>query len=104
MSYIHFQVRVGDAEYVTSQLFFHDELNAEICGTHPDYADHGLPDTTNDTDTVIAADSADDYILETAKQADGALLAWKTLIIRSSLSDALCDAPGGGGMMGPPRG
>ena len=36
-----------------------------------------------------------DVTLETARMDDGALLAWKTLIIRSDLADELCGTPAG---------
>ncbi|MRG94363.1 protocatechuate 3,4-dioxygenase, partial [Polyangium spumosum] len=103
--HIHFTVRVGGMEYVTSQLFFPDELADEIIATQPIYKDRGARDTTNENDSVISAEAAPDYTLKTEKMADGALLAWKTLVIRSSLADTLCQAPGGmGGPGGPPPG
>lgn len=95
--HIHFTVRVGGQEYVTSQLFFTDELSAEIFAEHPEYAEFGQPDTTNATDSIYGGE---DYIVSAEKQSDGALLAWKTLVIRSSLSTALCGSSGGPG--GPP--
>jgi len=94
--HIHFTIRIGNDEYVTSQLYFPDELSDEIITTHPDYSSRGPRDTTNQTDTVITADAVADYTLKTAKMPDGALLASKTLVIRSSLADTLCTAPGGG--------
>ncbi|MDC0739751.1 dioxygenase family protein [Polyangium mundeleinium] len=99
--HIHFTVRVGGNEYVTSQLFFPDELSDDIIASQPIYKDRGARDTTNENDTVISADAAADYTLQTKKMSDGALLAWKTLVIRSSLANALCQAPGG---MGGPGG
>ncbi|WP_224247466.1 dioxygenase family protein [Hyalangium gracile] len=104
--HIHFTVRVNGSEYVTSQLFFDDALNDDIIGTQPLYNTRGQRDTTNSNDTVISASAVGDYTLQTQRMADGALLAWKTLVIRSSLSDALCDVPGGsgGGGGGPPPG
>ncbi|WP_235880298.1 protocatechuate 3,4-dioxygenase [Polyangium aurulentum] len=97
--HIHFTVRVGPDEYVTSQLFFPDTLSDEIIATQPIYDERGARDTTNQNDGVIAADAAADYTLQTAKMPDGALQAWKVLVIRSSLATAQCSAPGG--MMGP---
>jgi len=98
--HIHFTVRrssrEGD-EYLTSQIGFQTDLIQDVCTTHTDYVDHGLPDTANDQDNVFPADSVDDYLVETERMSDGALLAWKTLIIRSSLSDAVCGTSGGGG-------
>lgn len=85
--HIHFTVRVGGQEYVTSQLYFPEELTAEIFAVHPDYVAFGQPDTTNSTDGIF---DGEEQIFQTAKQKDGALLAWKTLVIRSSLADPLC--------------
>lgn len=102
--HIHFTVRRTTregSEYLTSQLAFDEALIEEICGTHVDYADHGQPDTANTSDNVFPADSVEEYELETARMTDGAMLAWKTIAIRSSLASSVC---GGSGMMGPPGG
>ena len=95
--HIHFTVRVGDGEYVTSQLFFDDALSDEIINTQSPYSVRGQRDTTNQNDAIIDAGSADDYIMQSAKMEDGTLLAWKTLVIRSSRSSSLCSASGVGG-------
>jgi len=42
------------------------------------------------------------YTFQTARQADGAMLAWKTLVLRSALATTLCAAKGGGNRMGGP--
>ncbi|WP_426748759.1 protocatechuate 3,4-dioxygenase [Myxococcus faecalis] len=104
--HIHFTVRLGEAEYVTSQLFFDDALNDDIINHQPLYDTRGPRDTTNANDNVVSAESVNDYLFQTARQDDGALLAWKTLIIRSSLDTAQCQIPGGngGGGGGPPPG
>lgn len=98
--HIHFQVRIGGSEHVTSQLFFPDALTAEIFGSHPDYASFGQPDTTNATDTVLGSADATPYLCEWSRQADGAMLAYKALVVRRALTTRLCSV-GGGGMMGP---
>jgi hypothetical protein len=104
--HIHFTIRVNDTEYVTSQLVFDDALSDEIVNTQQLYNTRGARDTTNANDTVISAASAPDYSFQTQRMSDGALLAWKTLVIRSSLSNASCQIPGGsgGGGGGPPPG
>lgn len=103
--HIHFTLRVNGNEYVTSQLFFDDTLDDEIVNTQPLYNARGPRDTTNSNDTVISADSVADYVFQTQRMADGAMLAWKTLVIRSSLDAATCAVPGGsGGPGGPPPG
>lgn len=105
--HIHLTVRratrEGD-EYLTSQIAFEPSLIAEICGSHVDYADHGQPDTANTSDNVFPAATVDEYVVETARMTDGAMLAWKTIVIRSALSGSVCSASGSGGMMGPPPG
>jgi protocatechuate 3,4-dioxygenase beta subunit len=104
--HIHFTVRVNNQEYVTSQLVFDDALNDDIIGTQPLYSDRGPRDTTNSTDNVVSAESAPAYSFQTQRMSDGAMLAWKTLVIRSSLSNASCQMTGGGGggPGGPPPG
>ncbi|WP_225413426.1 dioxygenase family protein [Stigmatella hybrida] len=99
--HIHFTVRLNGDEYVTSQLVFDDALDDEIITTQPLYNARGPRDTTNATDNVVSADSAPDYSFQTQRMSDGAMLAWKTLVIRSSLSNARCQVPGGGGGGGP---
>jgi protocatechuate 3,4-dioxygenase beta subunit len=93
--------REGD-EYLTTQVAFPTALIAELCGSHPDYAGHGQPDTANTADTVFPSDTVDEYEVETQRMSDGALLAWKTLIIRSSLSASVCAASGASGGGGTP--
>jgi protocatechuate 3,4-dioxygenase beta subunit len=98
--HIHFTIRVGGTEYVTSQLFFDDALEDEIIGGQPIYKDRGARDTTNQNDSVVSASAVGDYLFQTARQADGAMLAWKTIVIRNATSESLCTIPGG--TMGPP--
>jgi protocatechuate 3,4-dioxygenase beta subunit len=91
--HIHFRVVIGDSDYLVSQLFFDDALNTEICTTHPDYAAAGAPNTQNGNDNVIGgvADLSP-YVLDTARMADGAMLASKVIAIRSSTGDPQCTA------------
>ena len=102
--HIHFTVRRDNQEYVTSQFVFDDALDDEIVATQPLYNARGQRDTTNSTDNVVSAESAAAYSFETKRMADGAMLAWKTIILRSSLSAATCAVPGGGGGGGGPGG
>ena len=100
--HIHFTVRVGGQEYVTSQLFFPEDLTTQISADHPDYKAFGQPDTSNSTDMLYSDEGA---VLSTALQPDGALLAWKVLVIRSSLATTICGDPNGpGGFGGGPPG
>jgi protocatechuate 3,4-dioxygenase beta subunit len=99
--HIHLTVSVGGQSYVTTQLFFPDALDDEIIDTQPVYDARGARDTTNETDTVITAEALPDYLFQTEKMTDGAMLAWKTIVLRSSLSEASCAVQGSGGMGGP---
>ncbi|MBZ4329550.1 protocatechuate 3,4-dioxygenase [Corallococcus interemptor] len=105
--HIHFTVRVNGQEFVTSQLFFDDATSDDIINHQPLYDTRGARDTTNQNDTVVSADAVGDYLFATQRMSDGAMLASKTLVIRSSLDNASCAIPGGsggGGPGGPPPG
>jgi protocatechuate 3,4-dioxygenase beta subunit len=88
--HIHFTIKIGTDAYVTSQLFFEQSLVDEIFAAHPDYAPFGEPDTTNAADG--AASDLTDYTLAYARMTDGAMQAYKTLVIRSDLATPLCNA------------
>ncbi|WP_257451899.1 dioxygenase family protein [Archangium lipolyticum] len=90
--HIHFTIKIAGTESVTSQLYFEDSLNDDIIGTQPLYNTRGQRDTRNTADTVVAQEKMGDFILQTQKMPDGALLAWKTLIVRSSASTPSCEA------------
>ncbi len=113
--HIHFRIMTGaynaadnaTAE-VISQLFFSDELNAEIFGGHEDYSSFGQPDTQLGNDNVVGGeDDPSPYVLDIQKMSDGAMLASKTIILQSSSADsctmqgAAGGGPGGGGPGGP---
>jgi protocatechuate 3,4-dioxygenase beta subunit len=85
--HIHFTVRVNGQEYVTSQVFFPDDLTAEVFAVHPEYKEFGPPNTMNTTDGIYGGE---EFLVSTKLQPDGALLAWKVLVIRSSLADPIC--------------
>jgi protocatechuate 3,4-dioxygenase beta subunit len=89
--HIHLIVRRGEHESVVSQLYFTDELSAEIFATHPDYAPRGQPDTLNAADDFF---TGLDHTLSTARQRDGAMLAWKTIVLRNSPNEPSCGTDG----------
>ncbi|TSC27838.1 protocatechuate 3,4-dioxygenase [Corallococcus sp. Z5C101001] len=104
--HLHLTVRRGvtpdggyseQTEFLTTQLFFDDALSDDIYGTVATYARTETRDTNNTDDTVIAASAVDEYLFEETVMDDGSLLCAKTLILRASTSEALCDAPGGSG-------
>lgn len=91
--HIHFILRRGGVEYVTSQLYYPEELTTELLLSHPEYSEFGTPDTLNSTDRIFAGAPE---VLEAQRQPDGVLLASKVLVMRSSLDDALCGTSRGG--------
>lgn len=77
--HIHFTVRVNGKEALTSQLGFDDRLVDELVATQPLYQDRGPRDTTNATDGIITGE----YVFQSERQRDGALLAWKALVVKT---------------------
>lgn len=111
--HVHYRVVRGTDEYLVSQFFFAQELVDDIFAKVEGYRQRGVPDTTLANDTIITPEAAPEYMMRIERMGDGAMLASKTVIVRSALSTALCAAPGGsggpggmGGMggMGPPPG
>lgn len=116
--HIHFLVRraayVGGVQdtdaSVVSQLFFPEDLTAEIFSDVAGYVDRGQPDTDFASDTVLGGIEADPYVVGYSQMADGAMLAWKTIAISDEDSCGSTGggpgggAPPGGGGMGPPGG
>ncbi len=102
--HIHLTISIGGEAYVTTQLCFDDALDDSIIAAQPTYDTRGARDTTNTTDTVFSASDYGDYQFQTAQMSDGAMLAWKTIIVRKSTSESICggsSSGGDGGMMGP---
>lgn len=89
--HIHYRVMSGAydaadsaAAVVVSQLFFASDLVASIFDREPIYADFGQPDTTLATDNVIGGErDLDRYLLDTTRASDGAMIASKTLVVRT---------------------
>lgn len=92
--HVHFTVTVGGVAYGTSQLFFDQALNDEICRTHPAYADRGPPATTNDEDGVLDGVDVAPYLLSTSRASDGVLIAWKDIVVRSGADEEPCRVGG----------
>ena len=65
------------------------------------YINPRIRTSSNTSDTVFSAATVDDYEVEPERMSDGALLAWKTIIIRSALANSVCSAGSmAGGMPG----
>lgn len=85
-THIHFKVTVGGTEYLTSQVFFDEALKTEIYDSQPSYEPTSAQGyQVNATDKVITESglTPSEVIMSTAKQADGALLAWKAITINA---------------------
>lgn len=87
--HIHFQVRLDGQEYVTSQAGFPEALLEDVFDNHPVYSPYGQPDTPNDRDNILSKD-LDAFLFSWRRADDGALVLWKTVGIRSSLSESSC--------------
>lgn len=86
--HIHFQVLKGGNAWVVSQLGFEEALLANVFTTHPVYSPQGLPDTSNASDNILSGDA--DRLFDWDQADDGALVVWKTLVLRTSLSEPTC--------------
>jgi protocatechuate 3,4-dioxygenase beta subunit len=87
--HIHFQVRVGGQSAVVSQLGFPEALLADVFANHPAYSARGQADTPNRADNILNRDLAA-YLFGWEQAPDGALVVWKTLVLRRSTDDPAC--------------
>jgi protocatechuate 3,4-dioxygenase beta subunit len=78
--HVHFIVTSG-ATMFTSQFVFDDLLDDEIIATQPIYNARGMRDTTNLTDSVVSVSTYQEFLFQTEKMPDGALLAWKAIVL-----------------------
>ncbi len=102
--HVHYRVVIGTDEYLVSQLFFPEDVVADIFATVEGYASRGQPDTTFATDNVLGGVDGSPYVMEVQRMTDGAMLASKTVFVRRALTDAVCSVGQGGGMGPPPGG
>ena len=86
-----------------SQLFFPEALTQEIFESVVGYASRGQPDTSFESDNVLTSvEDITPYVLDYARMSDGAMLAWKNIVLSDTES---CGSSGGGpGGGGPPPG
>lgn len=85
-THIHFRVTVGNTQYLVSQVFFDESLKEEIYNSQPNYeATSGQGYQVNATDKVVTESglTLSEVVMSTAKQSDGALLAWKAITINA---------------------
>lgn len=83
---IHIHFAVSDSSgnsRVISQFCFADAFTQEICTTHEYYSSRGEQDTTlaGGRDTVFPSSGYEDFMLTTAQNSDGTLLAYHTIQI-----------------------
>jgi protocatechuate 3,4-dioxygenase beta subunit len=88
-THVHFTVRIGGQEYVTSQLGFDDALTLDVIASTPGYKERGKPDTMNGSDGIIGAKN----VFDAKREGDG-IVASKTLVLRSSTGQSLCNIGG----------
>lgn len=92
--HIHTTIRRSNRqgqEYLTTQFAYPSEFLQELFGNHPDYKPYGQPFTSNEDDFVFDTESIDDFTFNLARMTDGTLMAWTTIMLRSNLSDTLCE-------------
>lgn len=93
--HVHVIVTTSSKLSVTTQFFFEDAMCDAIVAGQPLYKDRGSRDTTNQNDTVVSAAAAPAYCFDVAQMSDGAMLASKRIVLRSSSQTSLCTIPGG---------
>ena len=82
--HIHFQVKNGATSYRVSQLFFPEDITADIFATHSEYKGYGQPDTVFANDNIMAGipvAQRDRHLLAVARMSDGAMLASKVVTV-----------------------
>jgi protocatechuate 3,4-dioxygenase beta subunit len=82
--HIHFQVKNGATSYRVSQLFFPEDVTADIFAKHIDYRGFGQPDTYFANDNILApitGDARSRLIFDVARMTDGAMLASKVVTV-----------------------
>jgi protocatechuate 3,4-dioxygenase beta subunit len=83
-THIHFKISSGGKAYVTSQLFFDEALKPPIYDTQPEYEPtSGQGYRPNASDQVIGGANLtlSEVTVQTARQSDGAMLAWKAITV-----------------------
>lgn len=98
--HVHFIATINGQSTLTSQFVFDDALNDDIIGSQAIYSERGARDTTNSNDNVVSSADAAAYSFSTQRMSDGAMLAWKTIVVRTT--SAACELTGSGGGGGGP--
>jgi len=83
--HIHLRVHVDDTSVLTSQLFFDEDYTAAVYAEAP-YAEYGLPDTSNASDSIAGDPAAQGTLLHlTAETTSGGTLGLLNLGIEAGL-------------------
>jgi protocatechuate 3,4-dioxygenase beta subunit len=70
--HIHLRVHLEDSTALTSQMFFDDDYTASVYATG-EYTSNGLPDTSNDEDSIARGWATNGTLLHLTRQGDGTL-------------------------------
>ncbi len=82
--HIHFQIKSETESYRISQLFFPEDITADVFANHSDYSPYGQPDTLFATDNILSAIPSAErerLILNVEQMSDGAMLASKVVTV-----------------------
>ena len=75
VTHIHVKVFKDDSAFLTTQLYFPDELVKRIYGAHEDYLPHGSAPYTHGNDTVLGEWPKANGLLLNPEKKDGGLIA-----------------------------
>ena len=88
-THIHTTIRINGTEYATAQFPFADRVSDFVYRKHPLYNTRSLRTTNNTNDGVFNSANLQTYMFET-RYKDGQIQIFKTIGIRSSTSQSLC--------------
>lgn len=83
-THIHFQVSRGSTKSLVSQVFFDETLKSDIYNSQPTYvatSKSGYVLNANDKVIQEAGLTVSEALMQTSRQSDGALLAWKAIVV-----------------------
>jgi protocatechuate 3,4-dioxygenase beta subunit len=83
-THIHFKASVGSIQTLTSQVFFDDAFKREVYDSQPNYqptSKQGYQANSGDKVLTEAKMTIAEVTMSVEKQSDGALLAWKAIVV-----------------------
>jgi len=101
--HIHLRVHIDDATVLTSQLFFDADYTAGVYDADP-YADNGLPDTSNEDDSIAGDVVKEGSLVVTTAQANSAGTAGTLGLLNLGVDPSARSSDSGGGPGGRPGG